>query len=686
MLKRIIISLSLFGATLPAWTGATGAQREQLRDEFHQTYPLAASGRVTLHNINGAVHIQGWERNEVRVDAVKRAYTRARLDEARIEVNADADGIQIRTRYPDEEQTWDDDEPHRYNNPASVEYTLSVPRAARLENIELINGNLDLADLSGEVNASSINGKLSARNLSGEAKLSTINGTLDAAFNQLNGAKPITLGSVNGTVLLTVPSDANADVRASTIHGEITNEFGLPVHHGRFVGNDLAGQLGTGGARIRLNNVNGTIQIRHASDGRSISRASNLLTSTSDEESYGPSSAEIQRQVAREVEQAQRAAEREAERARTEAEREAERERSETQREAEQEKAEAAREQADAQRAAEEERREAEREKAEAQREAQRERAEAQREAERERVEAQREQEEAAREVARAQRDAERERERALRDADRARAEAERESFNADSDNGYPLVERQTMNYKVSGTPLVRLETFDGPVTVEAWHRPEVECTAIKRARDERAQHATSVNAHQTGNEITITAVYDKAQERAEPNIGAMVALEVRVPRDSNLNLHTGDGHVRLAGVSGELDLRTGDGAVDVSDGHGRLHVETGDGRVRVTSFNGEAFAQTGDGRITLDGRFTRLTAHTNDGGISLTLPPDADATIETDASLVVDDGLAVSADNSKDEQRVRHWRVGRGTGQINLRTGDGSIYLRRADSAAVVH
>jgi DUF4097 and DUF4098 domain-containing protein YvlB len=248
------------------------------------------------------------------------------------------------------------------------------------------------------------------------------------------------------------------------------------------------------------------------------------------------------------------------------------------------------------------------------------------------------------------------------------------------------LVDRQTTSYKVSATPLVRVETFDGPITVEAWDRAEVECISIKRARDERAQHATNVNAHQTGNEVTITASYDKTQERAEQNTGAMVALEVRVPRNSNLNLHTGDGHVRLAGVSGEIELRTGDGSVDVSDGHGRLRVETGDGRVRVTSFAGEAFAQTGDGRITLDGRFTRLTAHTNDGGISLTLPADADATIETDAGLVVNDGLAVVADNSNDEQRVRHWRVGRGTGQISLRTGDGSIYLRRADSAAVVH
>ena len=30
-------------------------------EEFHQTYPLNANGRVELQNINGAVHITAWD-------------------------------------------------------------------------------------------------------------------------------------------------------------------------------------------------------------------------------------------------------------------------------------------------------------------------------------------------------------------------------------------------------------------------------------------------------------------------------------------------------------------------------------------------------------------------------------------------------------------------------------------------
>jgi DUF4097 and DUF4098 domain-containing protein YvlB len=695
MIKRII-SLILCVGLLPALAGLALAQRESretLRDEWHQTYQLAPGGRLTLRNINGAAHIQGWERNEVRIDAVKRAYKRERLDEAHIEVHADSDSIDIRTRYPYDEMNFTDDYPGRYDNPASVEYTLSVPRGVRLENLELINGGLDLSNLSGEIHASCINGKLTARDLSGEAKLSTINGTLDAAFAQLNADKPLSLNSVNGEVLLTIPSDANAEIKATTVHGAITNNFGLPVHRGRYVGTDLAGRIGNGSARIRLDNVNGVINVRHASDGRPLSPVTNLLTNTQDDD-YGPSQEEIQRQVAREVEQAMR----EAERARAEAERageEARREGEQAQREAERERAEAQREaqreQSDAQREAEQARAEAQREAEEARREAERERAESLREAEQEREQAKREQEAAAREVAEAQReaqreqaDAQREAERERREAERARVEAERGQFVSDNYGNYALVERTTKSFAVQGTPRVRIETFDGPVTIEAWDKAEVEYTAIKRARDERAQRATVVRADQTGNEVHIIAEFDKAQTRVNGDTGAMVALEVHVPRNSDLNIHTGDGRVRLSGVNGEVELRTGDGAVDVTDGRGRLRVETGDGRVRIESFDGDAYAQTSDGRITLEGRFRSLTARTGDGGISLALPTDADATIETDAESVVNDGLATPADNSNEEKRVRHWRVGRGGGQIRLHTGDGSIYLRRIESTAI--
>jgi len=241
--------------------------RGALTEEFHQTYAITSDGRVELDNINGPVHITGWDRNEVKVDAIKYADTKERLEEAKIEIDSGKDYLSVRTKYPDHNNSWNSGS---HNNPASVEYTLTVPRTARLDEIKLINGELDITGVSGEVRASCINGRLEAHDLSGRAKLETINGRLDARFAQLSG-QDIELNSVNGSLELTIPSDSNAEVEASTVSGGINNDFGLRVNHHRFVGHDLRGELGKGGPHIRLSDVNGRIEIRHAQDGRAMS-------------------------------------------------------------------------------------------------------------------------------------------------------------------------------------------------------------------------------------------------------------------------------------------------------------------------------------------------------------------------------------------------------------------------------
>ena len=272
----------------PAWLGAVlgticalfvlalearaSDHRGAFSEEFHQTYALNPDGRVELDNINGDVHVSTWDRNEVKVDAVKSADSKDRLDDARIEVDSSKEHLSIRTKYRDHDLTFNWGS---HNNPPSVEYTLTVPRTVRLNEIKLINGSLDLTGVSGEVHASCISGRLEAHNLSGRAELSTINGHLEAKFDQLPGSS-VELKSVNGSVELTIPSDSKAEIEASTVSGGIENDFGLHVNNHRFVGHDLRGELGSGGPRIKLEDVNGRIQIRHASDGRALSPAKDL--------------------------------------------------------------------------------------------------------------------------------------------------------------------------------------------------------------------------------------------------------------------------------------------------------------------------------------------------------------------------------------------------------------------------
>jgi hypothetical protein len=269
--------LSICAISVLALAAHASDHRGAFTEEFHKTYALTPDGRVELDNINGAVHISTWDQNEVKVDAIKYADSKDRLEEAHIEIDSDKDHISIRTKYPQHDH-WGANV-----NPASVEYTLTVPRAARLDEIKLINGSLDVTGTDGEVRASCINGKLEAHSLSGRAMLSTINGRLDATFKQLSSST-VELKSVNGSIELTIPSDSKAEIEANTISGGIDNDFGLHVNHHQFVGHDLRGELGDGGPRIKLSNVNGQIEIRHASDGRALSPAKDLSRHDKDDD------------------------------------------------------------------------------------------------------------------------------------------------------------------------------------------------------------------------------------------------------------------------------------------------------------------------------------------------------------------------------------------------------------------
>ena len=225
---------------------ATAAERT-----FSETYPLETGGSVELSNINGDVKITGWDRSEVQVEAIITSGSGRAVDEVEIDVDATRGRISIETEYPNN-RSWR----HRA---AEVEYILKVPRTARLDEISLVNGSLELESVAGEVEASLVNGNLDARGLTGNAELATVNGSIDAYFSSLD--RNVDIESVNGSIDVYLPVGIDADVDASTVHGRIRNDFGLEVDKSGFVGQELRGRIGAGGARLSLENVNGSIEI-----------------------------------------------------------------------------------------------------------------------------------------------------------------------------------------------------------------------------------------------------------------------------------------------------------------------------------------------------------------------------------------------------------------------------------------
>jgi hypothetical protein len=225
---------------------------ERYHEEFHHTYPLASKGELSLENVNGGVKISTWDRNEVQVDAVKYARTEDRLANIEIEVESRSDELRLKTRFHS----------HFNNNPGGVRYTLVVPRAVRIDKIDLVNGGLDVEGVRGDVKASLVNGTVKAQGLAGEVEISTVNGRQEVSLEGPEVSRPVRLDSVNGRIELSLPPDVNAQVEASTLNGGIDSEFGIQVHRVAMIGHELEGTLGNGGTEIKLHNVNGSITLK----------------------------------------------------------------------------------------------------------------------------------------------------------------------------------------------------------------------------------------------------------------------------------------------------------------------------------------------------------------------------------------------------------------------------------------
>lgn len=226
------------------------------REDFHKNYAVAPDVQVSVDNVNGRIEISGWDRNEVDVSAAKSADSAEKLNRLKIEVDASSGRVSIRTRLPQGIN----------NNPGSVEYRIRVPRTARIDKIEAVNGSVEISTLKSSVRAHSVNGSVTGRALTGDIDLGTVNGSVNCEALDFANARSVKLSSVNGAVEIYMPRDGSAHLTASTVHGGIHSDFSLPIKRG-FVGSNLDTTIGSGATHVDLSSVNGGISIHGGTKG-----------------------------------------------------------------------------------------------------------------------------------------------------------------------------------------------------------------------------------------------------------------------------------------------------------------------------------------------------------------------------------------------------------------------------------
>ena len=552
------------------------ASQQDETERIEKSFPLNADGRVSVSNVNGSINVIAWDRNEVKLIAVKHADTKEHLADVDIKIDARPDYFSVESDYGDDRGWKTDSDRHwRNNDRVTVEYELTVPRAAMLNEIETVNGSVAVNDFSNMVKVSAVNGTVRAGNLRGTANLSTVNGEVFADFDRLAAGSKIALETVNGRVTLTIPSDASADVKAESLNGQITNDFGLENRKGKYVGNSLHGRLGNGEVTIKLESVNGQLAVKRKNDGRPLSPATNLLPpKNADEDGDGDMADQSDiRKMNREIDRNVRDSQRKA--------------MQDVQKEMGKIKVEIPKITADIQKSVVDSVNSAEIEKS-------------------------------------------------VRDSMRQTQGALANLRDANFMVGVPRVETKSNSFTVKGTPKVTVDAKGCAVRVKGWDSSEVKYS-VMQIRGAVSGSVPNVIETHTDSTVTLKIAGDTRVDA--PGLfgkDSPVRIEVLVPRKTNLKIIS-DQEIRLDGVSGELEISGGDEPVNVRDSDGSLNVSNEDGRVRVIGFDGDVTACTGDGEVYLEGKFTKINGKADSGSFTVTLPVDANADISSNTKVQAD-------------------------------------------------
>ena len=221
---------------------------------FLKTYPLAKGGHFTLDNINGSVQVEGWDRDEVEVRAVKTATTDPEdLDAVQIEVDSQPSTVAVHTHYP-----------MGPGAEVGVEYHIRVPNRVLLGKVGTVNGSVRVRGVEGGGELSSVNGDVEVTESSGRFNAKTTNGDLHLELRHLQNGERMDLETVNGSVSLGLPSDARADIEGQNMNGDFYSE--VPVTPVTLAGalpgsRAFHGRFGRGGGPISVRTVNGGIRL-----------------------------------------------------------------------------------------------------------------------------------------------------------------------------------------------------------------------------------------------------------------------------------------------------------------------------------------------------------------------------------------------------------------------------------------
>lgn len=212
-----LVALLLIGACRQAGD----ATLEEISDRSYQVDPSAAT--ISITNRSGSIRIYGADASyrEVRVEAVKKAYTPERLKAINIHVTQQQNSISIETNYPA-------DTGHAFSDRSgTVDYVVVVPQTAVISKLDLGNGEVLIEEMrSKEAHAQLGSGRLFVHNCFGSVDIRVKTGNVALVYEWWEERDYSISATIDdGNAFAFLPEEAAFHLVARTTTGKIANDF-----------------------------------------------------------------------------------------------------------------------------------------------------------------------------------------------------------------------------------------------------------------------------------------------------------------------------------------------------------------------------------------------------------------------------------------------------------------------------
>lgn len=287
--------------------------KEKYEEKFEKTVSLAKDGEVSLNNISGRIEVKSWNKDQVKIDALKvsmaSSLSKAKENAAKVEIVIDKDDniLRIKTKYAKKTfgkstnvsvnfNLWIPDQASVNIKSVSggvsleeiggtlkvdlVSGDIEVRKAAKGMDCKTVSGTLEVEDIAGDADLNTVSGKIFASRVRGSIDAETVSGGIE--LREISEAKVVkakvlsgsivyqgninpdgryNLNSFSGTVEMIVPSDSSFEFEAKTFSGKIKTDFPITAT-GEIKGREIHGVVNEGGADVSLETFSGSIYLR----------------------------------------------------------------------------------------------------------------------------------------------------------------------------------------------------------------------------------------------------------------------------------------------------------------------------------------------------------------------------------------------------------------------------------------